>query len=214
MSNVQQVTDPDLVTGVDDPNRRRLMLVLAIAGGVIIAGAAAYFLFLSGGGSDTEDFGPLPPQTGATAKPDKGDDESPETKPLPEEFDGVVGRDPFQPLAAEAVVPPVVEDVEVEATSEPIEAGTDATGGDDSADANTSQVKVKAVSVAKGQASVSVDGKQYTVKEGVVFPSATTGPFKAVVIGMTAAGRAFVKVEYGSDLPVVIKSGGSAHFGG
>lgn len=201
-------------------NRKLLLLLVGVVG-VVVLGAAAYFLFLSGGEEE-----PLPPITKGTpaAEAGAGKSDQDETNGGGNDGDGQVlpesasdnlkvGTDPFEPLPAEEAA--AVAAADTAATDSGATAVTDeGTGGKGDNAATVYQVQVASVDSASGKANVVVDGKSYVVKVGDVFPSATTGPFKAVAVAKSNAGVPYVKVVYGSDLPVIIKKGGSAEFGG
>jgi hypothetical protein len=201
-------------------NRKLLLLLVGVVG-VVVLGAAAYFLFLSGGEEE-----PLPPITKGTPAAEAGagksgqdeantggNDDGGQVLPGSADDDLKVGTDPFEPLPAEEAA---AAEAETAATDDGATAVTDEGNGGKGGDvaATTYEVQVASVDSGSGKANVVVDGKSYVVKVGDVFPSATTGPFKAVAVGKSNAGVPYVKVAYGSDLPVIIKKGGSAEFGG
>ena len=233
MSEVQ--TPPPAVTDSAEERQgnRKLLLLLVGVVGVVVLGAAAYFLFLSGGEEE-----PLPPITKGTpaaeADADKADknnggqgENSGEGQVIPDPVDDdlKVGTDPFEPLAAETVVVvadetdggavPVEDDGSTAGSTGGTTGGTagGTNGGKDDPAATIMVVKVHAVNAKTEKATVLVDGKSYQVKQGSIFPSTTTGPFKIVDIGTTDKGEAYIKLAYGSDLPAILQVGQQAVFG-
>lgn len=222
MSDLQTLPPeaPEAPADFEGQGNRKLLLLLVGVVGVVVLGAAAYFLFLSGGEEE-----PLPPITKGTPAAEAGagksgqdesnaggNDDGGQVLPGSADDDLKVGTDPFEPLPAEEAA---AAEAESAATDDGATAVTDeGNGGKADAAATTYQVQVASVDSNSGKANVVVDGKSYAVKVGDVFPSATTGPFKAVAVGKSNAGVPYVKVVYGSDLPVIIKKGGSAEFGG
>ena len=221
MSDTLQAPDETVVDLSSDDgagdNRRKLMLLGGLAG-LLVLGAAVYFLFLSGG-SSTDTFTPIP-QGQPVASPSASATDG--TK-LPDKFQGTVGHDPFQPLAAEAVV---IEPTTAPTTSTGTGTGTGTTPTTapvvipttvvtppptttptTPAPVTRYAVTVNSVNGGKNSAVITVNGKRYTVSVKDNFPSATTGPFDLVRVGQLPSGKDTATVVFGSDLPVELKAG-------
>jgi hypothetical protein len=200
--------------------QRRLLFVVAGLAGLLVLALAAYFLFLSGGPAE-EDLGvvqgaPAPTHNGSD-KQDKQDkqDKNDDTVPDKVDDDFRVGRDPFKPLPQEAekVVP--VEDTSTDTgtgtgtNTQPTPQPTvnpspspSPTPTDTPEPVTSYKVTLKSVDVNKGKATIEVNGKRYVVKEGALFTSSKTGPFKLVRIGELPSGKDTATVRFGSDAPV------------
>lgn len=199
-------------TAVSGGNRRLLMLV---AGGaaVLVLGLAVYFLFLSGGDEPAEpSSAPAPSSQPADGKDKGGKDKDKGDTTVPKEVDVdfAVGRDPFQPLAVEAIVEP---------PAEPTDTGTTGTTG--TTDPVTTpdptvtpqptptvepvtiyRVKLLSVDLVKEKATIVVDGKRYKLAVKDMFPSTKTGPFQLTAVGELKSGTDTATVVFGADAPV------------
>jgi hypothetical protein len=207
--------------GLDDTantsgGSRRMLMLVAGGAAVLVLALAVYFLFLSGG--EEEVAGPAAPAPAPTA-PDKGGkgDKDKAGSDVPKEVDKdfAVGRDPFQPLAVEAIVedPAVTDDTAT---------GTGNTGTDPVTDPGTPapaptvapqpvptveptttyQVKLISVDLVKEKATIAVDGKRYVVAVQVMFPNTKTGPFQLTSVGERPSGKDTATVVFGADAPV------------
>lgn len=222
-------TDP----GSDGPaNNRRLLTVLAAVVGLVVLGAAVYFLFLSGGGSDDE-LGPLPQGAPTQAVP-SDDDKAPkvDANPLPKKFQGIVGRNPFQPLGAETVIEEVAvtDESTVPSEPEPVTSETaapeptteptptpaptitvpepDPTPSETETTEQTRyNVTVKSVNLGEDKALLEVNGKQYRVGTKENFPDSEKGPFELLRVGRSDSGKAIATVIFGSEQPVKLMEG-------
>lgn len=207
--------------GLDDTanasgGSRRLLMLVAGGAAVLVLALAVYFLFLSGG--DEEVAGPAAPLPAPTApektgKADKDKAGSDVPKEVDEDF--AVGRDPFQPLAVEAIV-------EEQTAADAGDTGTSNTGTDPVTDPGTPapaptvapqpaptveptttyQVKLISVDLVKEKATIDVDGKRYVVAVQVMFPNTKTGPFQLTGVGERPSGKDTATVVFGSDAPV------------
>lgn len=210
--------------GLDDTanasgGSRRLLMLVAGGAAVLVLALAVYFLFLSGG--EDEVAGPAAPVPAPTApeKAGKGDkDKGGSDVPKEVDQDFAVGRDPFQPLAVEAVV----EDTAVTEDTGSGGTGTDNTGTNPVTDPGTPapapavapqpaptveptttyQVKLISVDQVKEKATIAVDGKRYVVAVQVTFPNTKTGPFQLTGVGERPSGKDTATVVFGSDAPV------------
>ena len=208
--------------GLDDTanasgGSRRLLMLVAGGAAVLVLALAVYFLFLSGG--DEEVAGPAAPVPAPTApeKTGKGDkDKAGSDVPKEVDEDFAVGRDPFQPLAVEAIVE------EEPAVTDTGDTGTSNTGTDPVTDPGTPapapavapqpaptveptttyQVKLISVDQVKEKATIAVDGKRYVVAVQVTFPNTKTGPFQLTGVGERPSGKDTATVVFGSDAPV------------
>lgn len=230
MSNTLSAQSPTTDDGSSaDGGQRRLLM--AVGGGalLLVLGLGAYFLFLSGG--EEEDLGPVP--SGASALPDDTNgmkdknSKKDETVPAAVDVDFAIGRDPFIPLAAEAVPEPAapVEDPGTDPVTDPgTDPGTGGGGGTQpdpvptptpaptsspspsptpTEDPVTSyKVTVKSVDAGKESAVIEVNGKRYVVKVKDLFTNSKTGPFKLTRVGELPSGKDTATVVFGSDAPV------------
>lgn len=217
--------------------RRRLFMALGGAAVLLVLGLGAYFLLLSGGEED--DLGVVP--SGAAALPTdgagnndngtknkgtKGDD----TVPGKVDSNFTVGRDPFEPLAAEQVVETVAPagDTTGTSTGTSTDTSTDTTGGGQTdpvvvptpaptvsldptptptptpseGPVTSYKVTVKSVDVGKDSAVIDVNGKRYVVTVKDLFTNSKTGPFKLTRVGELPSGKDTATVVFGSDAPV------------
>ncbi|MCZ3390183.1 MAG: hypothetical protein LH645_13955 [Actinomycetia bacterium] len=205
--------------------QRRLLIAVGGAALLLVLGLGAYFLFLSGGGE--EDLGPIPsaavtiPAKAAgndnnantdNGNTDKGDD----SVPAKVDSNYSVGRDPFEPLAAEAVPEPVAStDTTTTDTSTDTSTGTGtgtnpAPSGDaPPADtgATTWSVTIKSVKSAQNLAVIDVNGQSYNVKVGEMFTDSQTGPFKLISVGQLPSGKDTGTVTFGSESQVELAAG-------
>jgi hypothetical protein len=199
-------------------SQRRLLVVVGGAALLIVIGLGAYFLFLSGG--EEEDLGPVPSAAGAQPV-EEGDVAKKDKKAKKDTVPGnlnvkfTVGRDPFAPLAVEAVAEPaeVPED-----TSDTTKSTDTKSGGGSSTPAPTAspapapaptqdaatsyEVTLLSVDLKKENAVIEVDGKRYLLSVKDMFPNTKTGPFKLTAVGENGAGKATATVVFGSDAPV------------
>lgn len=202
-------------------SQRRLLL--AVGGGalLLVLALGAYFLFLSGG--EEEDLGPVPSGAASLPEESKGekDKNGGEQVPAEVDVDFAIGRDPFVPLAAEAVPEPAAP------VDDTTDTGTD-TGTDDPKDTGGTapaptpaptpspspsptptedpvtsfKVTVKSVDAGKEASVIEVNGKRYTVKVKDMFTNSKTGPFKLTRVGELPSGKDTATVVFGSDAPV------------
>jgi hypothetical protein len=203
--------------GLDDTanasgSSRRLLMLVAGGAAVLVLALAVYFLFLSGG--EEEVAGPAAPAPAPTApeKVGKGDNDkggSDVPKEVDEDF--AVGRDPFQPLAVEAIVedPAVTDDAGSAGTGPVSDPGTPAPApavapqpAPTVEPTTTYQVKLISVDQVKEKATIAVDGKRYVVAVQVTFPNTKTGPFQLTSVGERPSGKDTATVVFGSDAPV------------
>jgi hypothetical protein len=193
----------------------RVLALLGILAGVVVIGLAAFFLFFSGGSE--EDLGPVPSAGGNPSQPaDTGkDDGSGEGQgELPPEYDGVVGRDPFQPLAAEEVVPPPAPKPSAQPSSgnggnpEPNPGPT--SSEQPSEPSGTTAYRVTFVGVDGAVAIFDVNGKTTRVKQGKLFPSTDEGPFKLLALSEDpGSGDPVATIVFGSETPENLGQGDS-----
>jgi hypothetical protein len=202
-----------------DGSQRRLLLVVGGAALLLVLGLGAYFLFLSGG--DEEDLGTVPNATGSQPVEDgKKDKKAKKDDKVSDKVNVkfTVGRDPFAPLAVEAVVePPPEKDTTSDTSSTDTTKGSgtkSGTGGNTPApttspapaptqDAVSSyEVTLRSVDLKKNTAVIEVDGKRYLLKVKDLFPNTKTGPFKLTGVSETGSGKATATVVFGSDAPV------------
>jgi hypothetical protein len=133
---------------------RERMIIVALAGVIVLA--LVWLLFLRGGGGDIEGFqgGPTitrSPTPRATTTP----------TPVPETFEVFEGKDPFRPLVAPTQGSPAPQP-------------TDSPGGSPQPSAEPTpgqRVELVEIFTQNGTryATVEVNGKSYTVKEGDTF---------------------------------------------
>jgi hypothetical protein len=142
------------------PRERALTIIL----GVIIL-LAIVFLLLSRGGSEPETFTPTPQHRTAPSP-------STQTTTPPETGQAFEGKDPFQPLVVVQAAPSGSQ----QPAPTPTGSETGVTGGSTTTSAET----VTLIDIRKQSgvlmATVDVDGKDYTVKEGDTF----AGNFKLI----------------------------------
>lgn len=203
-------------TGGAAGGSRRLLMLVAGGAAVLVLGLAVYFLFLSGG--EEEVAGPVVPAPTASEKPAKGDKGDKDDTDVPKEVDAdfAVGRDPFAPLAVEAV------------KEEPVDTGDADTGGaaaggtDPVTDPGTPapaptvapvpaptvepvttyKVKLISVDLVKDKATIEVDGKRYVLAVKDMFPSTKSGPFQLTSVDERPSGKDTAMVVFGADAPV------------
>lgn len=201
--------------------QRRLLIAVSGAALLLVLGLAAYFLFLSGGGE--EDLGPVPSAAGTIPAKAAGNDNNGGNKdgdkggdsgPANVDTNYAVGRDPFQPLAAEAVPEPVVPPQDTTDTS--TDTGTDTGTGTGATPAptppadtaaTTFSVTITSVKAAQNSAVIDVNGQSYTVKVGEMFIDNQTGPFKLVSVGQLPSGKDTGTVTFGSESQVELAAG-------
>lgn len=214
--------------GLDDTanasgGSRRLLMLVAGGAAVLVLALAVYFLFLSGG--EEEVAGPAAPVPAPTApeKAGKGDkDKGGSDVPKEIDKDFAVGRDPFQPLAVEAVVEDtaVTDDTVTGTGTDPVaDPGTPAPAPTvapqpaPTVDPTTTyQVKLISVDLVKEKATIAVDGKRYVVAVQVTFPSTKTGPFQLTSVGERPSGKDTATVVFGADAPVELVQGDKVTF--
>lgn len=227
MSNetmIQNAAPEDGSTG--SGRQRRLLIAVGGAAVLLVLGLGAYFLFLSGGGE--EDLGPVPSAAGAVPANangndnngnsgnggNKGGDKGDDSVPAKVDTNYAVGRDPFQPLAAEAVPEPVAspQDTTDTSTDTSTDTGT-GTGTTPSpsptADtgATTFSVTITSVKAAQNSAVIDVNGQSYAVKVGEMFTDNQTGPFKLVSVGKLPSGKDTGTVTFGSESQIELAVG-------
>lgn len=220
MSNTISTENPIIDDGSSDGgSQRRLLLVVGGAALLLVLGLGAYFLFLSGG--DEEDLGPVPSAAGAQPVDEgKKDKKAKKDDSVPNKVNVkfTVGRDPFAPLAAEAVVEPapVADDTSGTNTTKSGTKGGEGTTTPTPAPTqdvvSTYQVTLRSVDLKKNTAVIEVDGKRYSVKTKDMFPSSDIGPFKLIGVGELASGKDTALVVFGSDMTVGLVSGKSVTF--
>ena len=206
--------------GSSDTGRQRQLLLLV--GGLallLVAGLGVYFLVLSGG--EEEDLGVVP---GAAApQADAGDEngnsdknkkkKNKELAPTNVNANFTVGRDPFEPLAGEALVAPEptadssTTDTTTTGTGQgsvaPAPAPTTAPQPTPTQDTQTSyKVTLLSVDLKQKTAVIEVNGKRYPVKVKDMFTNTKTGPFKLTGVGKLGSGKEIATVVFGSDSPV------------
>lgn len=214
MSDTMQGPVEDAVAGPPPgagSDRRRPLVLLLVVAGLLVVGAAAYLLFLSGG--DEEVAGPVVPAP-APAEPGKADkqkDKAGNEVPKEVEADFAVGRDPFQPLAAEAVKKDPVAPADSGSTDTGTDPGTPAPAPSAPvtpvpppapAPVTTYEVKLVSVNLAKEKATIEVDGKRYVLEVKDMFPNTKTGPFQLTTVGERPSGKDTATVVFGADAPV------------
>lgn len=200
-------------------SQRRLLVVVGGAALLVVIGLAAYFLFLSGG--EEEDLGPVPSAAGSqpVEEGDKDKKAKKDTVPGKVNVKFTVGRDPFAPLAVEAVAEPAEAPEDTTSTDTTKSSGTKSGGGSSTPaptsspaptptptpteDAATSyKVTLRSVDLKKETAVIEVDGKRYLLSVKDMFPNSKTGPFKLTAVGENGSGKAIATVVFGSDAPV------------
>jgi hypothetical protein len=187
VSNAPPVLEPDAPTGSD--RRRKLLIGAGVGVALLVVLGLAYVLFFSGGGSEEAALVVTPgtPTTSETG---------PATTPAaPSTFNGDLGRNPFQPLAAEATP--------VAASTAPA-APTTAPAVDPTSAAGLYTVGVTSVNVKKGKADITVNGAPYTVSPGDTVPDGASAQITITSIGTNSdVGGPYVGMQLG-DGPVAL----------
>lgn len=222
MSEATQAPVDGNATGLPpgaESGRRPLLLVLAVVAGLLVLGVAGYFLFLSGG--EEEAAGPVVPapvptdtdKDGKGNKNGKGDKDKTEV-PKAVDINFAVGRDPFRPLAAEAVIKEPVADTGSTDTGTgsgkpapapaPAPSVTPAPTVPIEVPVTTYTVTLISVDLGKDKATIEVDGKRYVLAVKDMFPSTKTGPFLLTKVGERSSGKGTATLVFGADAPVEV----------
>jgi len=217
-STVSELKLPDS----DEPSsggNRRVLLVVAGAVGLVVLMALGYFLFLRGGG-DTE-LAPVP--QGQVATPTASPSPSGKPTTAPATFNDEIGRDPFEPLAAEATPVTVPTDAPsdqpTDPTAQPTSGSTGGTPQPTPSATNTpapSQYQVTVQSVnATGTpptATLVINGAVYKgVKKGDLLPDGQVIQLQVVEIYSDPSGK-YVQLRLGSGSVETIAQGKSSTF--
>jgi len=200
---------------------RRVMLLVGGAVGLVVLMALGYFLFFSGGG-DTEELAPVPQGQVSTPKPTPSPSGKPTTAPAT--FDDEIGRDPFQPLAAEATPVTVPTDAPTDAptddpSSQPTSGSTGGTPQPTPSATNTPaptqyQVTVQSVNATGSPptATLVINGAVYKgVKKGDLLPDGQVIQLQVVQIYSDPSGK-YVQLRLGSGSVETIAQGKSSTF--
>lgn len=193
MSDLMQAPHDSGLEPLDEAaggNRNRMLAVVGIAAGVVVLGLAAFFLFFSGGGDEV--YAP-PPKGNPPAAEQQGGKNHGKDNAVPPVYQGEVGTDPFQPLAAEEVVQPPEPDPTASAAPS------------DGVALSPDYYQVSIASIDGGQTTLVVNGVAYTLTVGARFPDTTTGPFQ---LEQVAADGSSVTLKYGSETVTIKKNQG------
>jgi len=166
MPSEQAALDTALASEGGSGTNRRLLFVLGGAALVVVL-LGGFFLLHSGGGS-SQDTGLVPSavQPTGAGKPSASPSPSGNGQTVPAVYHGKVGRNPFKPLAAEAVPSSSPTPTGTAASPTPTSGGTTPTA------VSTYQVLLKSADVAGQKASFYVNGTLYSnVAVGDTFAS-------------------------------------------